>query len=228
MEDKQQEIFDILLDPDTLESHCKPVGKIPDWVRLDFHQCGNCPLSTDTVPKCPAAENMVCIVERFADLLSHDRATVVVTSANRTVSSTTSVQRGVCSIMGLLMATSGCPLTSFFKPMARFHLPFASTAETIWRATSTYLLAQYFKLQNGESPDILFTGLAEIYQNIQIVNLAFANRLRAACSHDSMVNAIILLDMFAKSMPAAIEESLEEIRHLFIPYLSREKSRSIS
>ena len=171
---------------------------------------------------------MVSIVERFADLLSHDQAKVVVTTADRTVSSTTSVQRGVCSVMGLLMATSGCPMTSFFKPMARFHLPFASTAETIWRATSTYLLSQYFKLKNGESPDILFEGLTEFYQNIQVVNLAFAKRLRAACSHDSMVNAIILLDMFAKSMPLAIDESLEEIRQLFVPYLSREKTQSQS
>ena len=53
------------------------------------------------------------------------------------------------------------------------------------------------------------------------MNFAFAQRLREACQKDSMVNAIILLDMFAKSMPWAIEESLEEIRHLFQPYLSR-------
>lgn len=224
MEDEQQEIFDIQLDPDTLESRCDASSEMPDWVRLEFNQCSNCPLSPDTVPHCPAAENMVCIVERFADLLSHDKAMVVVKTADRTVSSSTSVQRGVCSVMGLLMATSGCPMTSFFKPMARFHLPFASTEETIWRATSTYLLAQYFKLQDGDPPDIQFAGLTSFYQNIQIVNLAFAKRLRAACRHDSMVNGIILLDMFAKSMPLAIEESLEEIRQLFVPYLSREST----
>lgn len=225
MEDEQQETFDIQLDPVTLTSRCGTLNDMPEWVRLEFHQCGNCPLTPDTDPHCPAAENMVCIVERFADLLSHDQAKVVVTTADRTVSCATSVQRGVCSVMGLLMATSGCPMTSFFKPMARFHLPFASTAETIWRAASTYLLSQYFKLKNGESPDILFKGLTEFYQNIQVVNLAFAKRLRAACSHDSMVNAIILLDMFAKSMPLAIDESLEEIRQLFVPYLSRKKSQ---
>jgi len=228
MEDEQQEIFDVQLDPVTLQSHCEAVNEMPDWVRLEIHQCGNCPLSLDTASHCPAAENMVCIVERFADLLSHDKAKVVVTTVDRIVSSTTSVQRGVCSVMGLLMATSGCPMTSFFKPMARFHLPFASTAETIWRATSTYLLAQYFKLKNGDSPDILFEGLTDFYQNIQVVNVAFAKRLRVACSHDSMVNAIILLDMFAKSMPLAIDESLEEIRQLFVPYLSWESTQSQS
>ena len=228
MEDGQCETFDIALDPVTLESLGQTVDPLPDWVRLAFHQCSNCPLSSDQDPFCPAAENMVVIVQRFSDLLSHDRATVMVTTDDRTVSSTTSVQRGVCSVMGLLMATSRCPMTSFFKPMARFHLPFASTAETIWRATSTYLLAQYFRLRNGEPPDILFRGLTEFYQNIQTVNLAFAKRLRAACSHDSMVNAVILLDMFAKSMPLAIDESLDEIRQLFMPYLTRERQTSQS
>jgi hypothetical protein len=46
--------------------------------------------------------------------------------------------------MGLLIAGSSCPYTHFFKPMARFHLPFANKDETLWRAAATYLLARYF------------------------------------------------------------------------------------
>jgi hypothetical protein len=220
MEDGQKEMFTVLLDPEQLVSRPDVSGNFPDWTRLEIHQCENCtlPLASDT--HCPAAVNMIGIVSRFADLLSHDRTLVVVSTEERTIYSTTTMQRGVCSLMGLLMATSGCPMTSFFKSMARFHLPFASTEETIWRATSTYLLAQYFKLRNGDEPDIQFKGLTRVYQNIQMVNMSFAKRLRSACHHDSMINAIILLDMFAQSMPLAIDESLEEIRHLFVPYLA--------
>lgn len=221
MEDGQKEVFSVCLDPERLESHPEITNDLPDWTILEFHQCDNCTLPSGIDVRCPAAVNMVGLVNRFADLLSHDQTLVVVSTKERTVSSMTTMQRGVCSLMGLLMATSRCPMTSFFKPMARFHLPFASTEETIWRATSTYLLAQYFKLQNGDEPDIEFEGLTKIYQNIQRVNLAFAKRLRTACHHDSMINAIVLLDMFAQSMPLAIGESLEEIRHLFVPYLAR-------
>jgi hypothetical protein len=226
MEDGQKERFSIQLDSERLESRPEYSDNLPNWTRLAFHQCDNCTLPSGIQARCPAAVNMVGIVDRFADLLSHDEALVVVTTKDRTVSSSTTMQRGVCSLMGLLIATSGCPMTSFFKPMAWFHLPFASTEETIWRATSTYLLSQYFKLQNGAEPDMDFEGLTQIYKNIQTVNLAFAKRLRSACHHDSMVNAIILLDMFAKSMPLAIDESLEEIRHLFVPYLSRTDTQS--
>lgn len=223
LEEGREDVFRMHLDPQSLETVDSPPADLPEWTDLGFCQCGNCPLDPVVEPSCPAAVNMVQVVDRFTELLSHDMVSVAVKTEERLVCSNTTVQRGVCSLMGLLMAASACPMTTFFKPMARFHLPFASTQETIWRATSAYLLAQYFRQQDGAKPDIHLTGLTRIYNDIQTVNMAFADRLRAACRHDSMVNAIILLDMFAKSMPSAIEESLEEIRHLFIPFLPYSK-----
>jgi hypothetical protein len=221
LEDGQEEVFRFHLDPIDLETDPSYKGELPEWSRLDFHQCVNCPLEPNSHLRCPAAVNMVGLVGRFAELLSHDRTSVVVSTFERVICTETTIQRGICSLMGLLMATSRCPMTRFFKPMARFHLPFASTQETIWRATSTYLLAQYFKQHEGGDPDLIFAGLRRIYNDIQMVNISFAKRLRSACNNDSMVNAIILLDMFAQSMPSAIDESLEEIRHLFVPYLTQ-------
>lgn len=221
MEDGQEDIFKLKLDSKELIADFELPAKLPDWTLLKKHQCDNCPLKVSKGARCPAAVNMVGIVQRFTALLSHDETRVEVVTSDRLVYRKTTVQRGICSLMGLLMATSGCPMTDFFKPMARFHLPFASTEETIWRATSTYLLSQYFRKMDGGIPDVRFEGLSRIYNDIQTVNIAFAGRLRDACHCDSMVNGIILLDMFAQSMPAAIDESLEEIRHLFVPYLTR-------
>jgi len=225
LEDGQEEVFQFHLDPIDLETDPSCSGELPEWTRLEFHQCVNCPLELKPNARCPAAVNMVRLVSRFAALLSHDCTSVIVSTFERVIRTETTIQRGICSLMGLLMATSRCPMTRFFKPMARFHLPFASTQETIWRATSTYLLAQYFKQQEGGDPDLIFAGLSRIYNDIQMVNISFAKRLRSACNNDSMVNAIILLDMFAQSMPSAIDESLEEIRHLFVPYLVQSRDK---
>lgn len=219
LEDGREEVFQFRLDPVTFETDSACKGQLPEWTRLEIHQCVNCTLALEEGARCPAAVNMVGLVRRFAELLSHDRTSVTVSTSERIVCAETSIQRGICSLMGLLMATSRCPMTGFFKPMARFHLPFASTQETIWRATSTYLLIQYFKQREGVTADLIFAGLSRIYNDIQMVNMSFAKRLRLACNNDSMINAVILLDMFAQSMPSAIEESLEEIRHLFVPYL---------
>lgn len=216
---EQDDRYLVTLDAATLITLDTPPADLPPWTSLRSNQCPNCPLDPFLEFHCPPAVNMVRLVDRFDRLLSYDKTLVSVTTEERQVFSHTTVQRGICSLMGLLMATSRCPRTAFFKPMARFHLPFASTQETIWRATSTYLLAQYFRYGDGCTPDMAFEGLSAIYGEIQTVNKAFARRLRGACRQDSMVNAIILLDMFAKSMPTAIETSLDEIRELFIPYL---------
>jgi hypothetical protein len=120
--------------------------------------------------------------------------------------------------MGLVMATSGCPHTAFFKPMARFHLPLASKEETAYRATSMYMLAQYFLKKEGHNADFDLDGLKTLYDNLQVINISIVDRLRAVTETDSSVNAIIVLDIYAKTLQVVIKESLERIRYLFDPF----------
>ena len=161
------------------------------------------------------------LVKRFARLSSYDRMFVEVVTDVRIYRKKTSAQRGISSLMGLLIATSDCPLTDFFKPMARFHLPFATGEETIWRATSTYMLAQYFLGKQDGCTDLDMKGLNLIYHNIQKLNSALARRLRGACARDSTINAIIILDAFAQSLPFMIESSLEKIEPFIRPVLKQ-------
>lgn len=74
------------------------------------------------------------------------------------------MQRGLSSLLGLILATRDCTYTRYFRPMARFHLPLASEEETIYRAASMYLLAQYLRANDGKQVDINLTRSAEIYK----------------------------------------------------------------
>ena len=225
LKDGSREVFDLQLDPVSLELIGNTPKELPSWAKLDFHQCPHCPLSIQTHPYCPLAANLVNIVTHFEPLLSYDQVYVEVATAERLISQDTSVQTGISALMGLVIATSGCPHTAFFRPMARFHLPLASEEETIYRATSMYLLAQYFLKKEGFQADLELKGLREIYERIHAVNTAIAERLRAASEKDSALNAIVLLDMYALAVPLVIEDSLEEIRHLFRPYFTRMRSQ---
>jgi len=214
-----QEVFDFALDLDRLELIAARPKKLPLWARLDFFKCKHCPFTVQKQHYCPLAVNLVEIVSCFEGMLSYDKVHVEVLTGERLVSQHTTVQRGMSSLMGLLIATSRCPYTDFFKPMARFHQPLADENETIYRALSTYLLAQYFKKQEGLPAGLNFDDLTMIYRNMQIVNTAIAKRLRAATSTDSSVNAIVLLDILAQALPFTIKKSLEKIRDLFEPFL---------
>jgi hypothetical protein len=217
--DGSQKVYDMELDGQSLELVDSVPENLPSWTTLDFNECPHCPLPIDTHPHCPLAVRLVNIVEPFDRLLSYDKVHIDVITKERSISQDTTAEQGIGSLMGLVIAASGCPHTAFFGPMARFHLPLASEDETIYRAASMYLLAQYFLKKEGHEADLELKGLTEIYRNIQVVNAYVVKRLRAAMQKDSSLNAIVLLDMYAKTLSYAIEESLEGLRYLFSPFL---------
>jgi hypothetical protein len=191
---------------------------LPSWTELEFHQCPNCPLSGAEHTHCPAAKNLIPLLELSGSLVSYDQVTLKVITPERSIIAKTTIQRAVSSLLGLMMATSPCPHTEYLKPMARFHLPLATEEETIYRTTSMYLLAQYFRSKEGLDYALNFEGLAAIYQNLKTINRALANRFRAAIKEDASVNAIILLDLLSQAVTWSIEDNLEELKYLFKSY----------
>jgi hypothetical protein len=194
------------------------LGPAPAWAALDYQQCGNCPLSIGDTPLCPVAANLVPLIDLCGSMKSYQTVRLEVLTPERTISGDTSVQRVISSILGLIIATSACPHTEYFKPMARFHLPLASDEETIYRTTSMFLLAQYFLHKDGKSFSMELDQLTQIYKELQVINRALARRLKAAISEDAAINGIILLDLLTQSVAWSIEEGLEGIRYLFKRY----------
>ena len=193
----------------------KVPADLPPWTELGFQQCSNCPLSPSDSPRCPMAVRLVPLVELFGKLHSYDDVSAQVESEERTVIKRTSVQRVLRSLMGLLAASSDCPHVTFLKPMAHFHLPFSSREETIFRVASTYLLAQYFLRQQGMVDDSGLEGLKAHYRELQQVNAGMAKRIGAIRVEDGTINALVLLDLFAQSLPDSIDADLEELQPAF-------------
>jgi hypothetical protein len=194
---------------------------LPAWTELGFHQCANCPLSTQDTQRCPMAVRLVPLVALFEKVRSYDDVSAQVESDEHTVTKRTSVQKVLRSLMGLLSASSNCPHIEFLKPMAHYHLPFSSREETVYRVVSTYLLAQYFLRQQGKPADAGIQGLKGHYQALQQVNQGMAARLGAIRDEqgDSSVNALVLLDLFAQSLPDSIDSDLEELLPAFQEFL---------
>ncbi len=218
--DKKKERFVLVFDRQTTELVTNSNGELPFWSELLYEQCPHCPLDVKTHPHCPVATNLVPAVAHFNQLMSFDKVMVEVISAERHVVLNTSAQEGLSSLMGLLIAGSKCPHTHFFKPMARFHLPFASKDETMWRAAATYLLADYFRGASNRSNRLSLDGLITIYNDITRLNDAMVQRLRAVAVKDSAVNALVHLDVFAKFLIPPLDESLAQTRLIFDPFIA--------
>ncbi|MCW8918297.1 MAG: hypothetical protein OQL08_05730 [Gammaproteobacteria bacterium] len=218
----REEVFDIKLDGIKLAPLEPLPDKLPEWTRLEFNKCPNCTLDPLETFYCPLAARLLPLVEKMSDVISIDELKVEVTLDERIVTRDATAQEGISALMGIITATSGCPHTVFFKPMARFHLPFANTEETFYRAASMYMLGQFYRWQAGKSVDMDLTGIHKFYEQVAIVNKGVAGRLRHEKREDGSVNAIVLLDMFVKSMPMLLDETLAELKPLFTPYIVAE------
>jgi len=213
--------FDLELDPETMELPAAE-GELPEWTALEFKQCPHCPLDPKEHPRCPSAAHLPRLIQSFNHMVSHDRVRVEVVTAERTFVQTVSVQKGIGTLMGLIMATSGCPITAFFRPMASFHLPFSTQDETIYRAASAYLLADYFRTRTtGCEPDRNLEGLTEVYGKVHALNKAFFDRVKVAARTDSSLNAVVHLDMFALMLPLQAKRELPAIMAFFKPLLDQ-------
>jgi hypothetical protein len=194
---------------------------LPDWTRLGFHQCPNCPLNQSTHTHCPVAVGLVDVVESFKNCVSHEVVDATVKTSYRTYQKRTSLQEVVGSLIGLHMASGGCPLLDKLRPLVVTHLPFASVEETLYRAVSMYLLAQYFRWKRGLVPDWDMEDLVANCENLTALNVAFGERILNINTCDANSNALVSLDCFSGMTGMSISRGFidENLEALFEAYL---------
>ena len=211
------EKFDLKFDDASFALHPSLLdGEGEPWMKLSFHKCDECTLPDSDDALCPVAANLGAIVAPFNNDFSYTKVRAVVEFRDRKIGKDCDLQTGLSSMMGLVMATSGCPTLDFLRPMAYTHQPFASIEETFYRAISGYLIAQYIRMKNDFTPNLDLAGLKKIYSNINHVNVAFNNRLREFTNKDANLNALVALDVFAQLGSFSIDDNwLKQITPLF-------------
>jgi hypothetical protein len=219
-EDGKDETFVIRLDRETLDFTDVEVNDVPEWAELSYNKCTNCPLSETDNKYCPVALNLNHLTERFSTIFSHESVSVSVTTEDRTYKKKTTIEEALSALMGLVMVTSGCPVLDYLRPMARFHLPFASPLETSIRSLNMYILAQYLSNRNARSDSIIINldDFENIYAEINNVNNDFSERLRVAGEKDANLSALTNLDCNATLVSYTLEDTLNEIEQYYSAY----------
>jgi len=203
------------LDRTTLLMKPAALDDPPAWTAMDFHRCPVCRSRTEGAGGCPVALNMAQTVEEFREYLSFDEVTVTVTTEERSYVKQTSLQFGLSPLLGIIMVSSGCPTMEKLKPNVRYHLPFASLDETVYRSITMFLLGQFYRQRRGESVDWSLAGLQQLYDEVGEVNNAFAERLRAAARKDANINALVNLHCLGEMVTPSVDSVLDEMEGYF-------------
>lgn len=212
LDDTHQFAYTIELER-TTEAACTG---LPAWTRIGHQQCSNCPLSRERVSHCPTAVDLHRVIEDFQGLPAVRKANVWVRTPEREYTKVVGLEEALRSLLGVIMATSACPVLHKLKPMALQHLPFASNHEFVLRAVSLYLTRQYFNMREGRYPDWELKGLVSVFQQLQLVNQAFWQRIHDTCSGDSNLKAFLTFFSMSSSLTYSLETQLQKIRPLVV------------
>lgn len=183
----------------------------PDWTLLANHQCPGCPLDNDAVRYCPAALDIEEVASHFADTTSIERTDVWVHTSERSYFKNSDIQSALKSLFGLSMASGACPVLSRLKPLAHFHLPFATVQETIHRLVGTYLINQYLQANDGEKADWTLRGIEELYRELKQVNLQLMKRIRLASKEDASINAIQTFISISSIVEMGVDDVIDKM-----------------
>jgi hypothetical protein len=208
-----------VLDEESETSDEAELAVVEPWLALENFQCECCTIRANARRTCPAALSIVPLVKAFGGRISYESIKVTVERAEVKMSALTSVQQGLRSLAGLLLALSACPVMCHLRPMAYFHLPFGDTKSTVFRALGMYLTGQYLRSRQGKEPDWELKGLLHLYDMIHEVNINLASRIRMASENDATVNCVIMLDIFGYEVETSLREDLAELKPLFAAYL---------
>lgn len=123
--------FRLELDRKTMGLLRKSDESPPAWADLSCQKCRNCPLSEEEHPHCPIAVNVVELVNFFRQVTSHEPVDVRVSTNERSYVKQTTMSNALNSLFGVYRVMAGCPILDKLLPMARFHLPVASTEKNV-------------------------------------------------------------------------------------------------
>lgn len=214
LEDQERRAFRLVFDAESFALRTPPPEPIPQWARLPFEQCPPCSLECRGNALCPLAAHLAPLVTFAKNRTSFEKARVTVTTPDREYRIQTSLQRGISSLMGLLIPTSGCPHTEWLRPMARTHLPNANRDETMFRVVATYVVADRFLGSRSSPASLDFRELTTLYAQLHEINVSLTRRLRQACQKDCSLNALVILDAFTLFLPLEVRDSMRVVRSM--------------
>ena len=185
-------------------------GNLPEWTRLEADKCPHCPLPDAPGARCPAAADLVPVMEKFSALVSIDRVNVHVVTPQYEAHKRTDTQTALRALMGLILATCECPILGRMRPLAHMHMPFATGTEIVYRIVAMHLMGGFLR---GEPASL--DGLDGFFSDIDRVNRAFFARLNRAVQRDAGINALLSLHAHSVLASMSIKPEMENIRAWF-------------
>jgi hypothetical protein len=194
------------LDPRELNSH----SDLPDWVKLEYHQCPICPFKSENVTFCPAAFELQDVIHQCSDCISYERVELSRIAEEGTVTTETDMQKALFAVIGEKAISSACSLLNSRQWSLGYYSILSTPENLFYRSISSYLMRQFFT-----SPGIYDPDLKGHLDNLDEVIHIFGNllqRIRGVSSQDASNNALASIIMSGELLRHQRDDWLDALK----------------
>lgn len=197
------------------------VEPYPDWIRLDYCKCTNCPMNSELHENCPAAMAIIPLVKVGAELSSIEEIMIRVGHGDYVVEKEGIAQDLLSSLMAYILFNSACPILGGLRRMHLFTPPFPAFEVVLYHALAHELVGRYYfsKLNDEKSIDIgqIHRDMNWRGEGIKMVIRAFVERFPKSDSgrNDGMHNAAVLIHSTVNLVSLNLDNLLEKLSPYF-------------
>jgi hypothetical protein len=194
------------LDPHELNSRID----LPDWVKLEYHQCPICPFKSETITFCPAAFEMKDVIHQCSSCISYERVELSRLAEGGTVTTETDMQKALFAVIGEKAISSACSRLNSRQWSLGYYSILPTPENLFYRSISTYLMRQFFTSPGNCDPDL--KGHLDYLDEVIDIFGKLLERIRGESSQDASNNALVSLILSVQLLRHQRNEWLDALK----------------
>ena len=202
--------FDVQNDRDLNPRELNSRSDLPDWVKLEYHQCPICPFNSENITFCPAAFEMQDVIHQCSSCISTERVELSRIAEEGTVTTETDMQKALFAVIGEKAISSACSVLNSRQWSLDYYSILTTPENLFYRSISSYLMRQFFTSSGNCAPDL--KGHLDYLDEVIDIFGKLLERIRGETSQDANNNALVSIVTSSQLLRYQRDEWLDELK----------------
>ena len=187
-------------------------SEVPDWAKLEYHQCPVCPFDTKETKFCPAAFELQDVIAQCSDLISYERIELIRKSEHGSIIMKTDMQTALFAVIGERTISSACKVMNTRHWTLDYYSIIMTEENLFYRTLSSYLVQQFLLARSGQRADFQLNDYETFVNEIISVFGSLLERFRQVSKQDASNNAVVRLVMIGRLLQKRREKWISELK----------------
>jgi len=185
---------------------------VPDWVKLENHQCTICSYKSEDITYCPAAFDLQDIIAQCCNYVSYEKVELSRITDESTGIINTDMQKALFAVIAERAISSACTVLNSRQWTVNYYSIATTMENLMYRSISSYLVQQLVMASSNHESDFKLKDHIGFIDEINIVFRTLLKRVQNVCPEDANNNAIVKIVATVELMKMKRDEWLNELK----------------